>query len=430
VSGTTIFQTIILLAGAGSGITLARSLGPLGRGEFATAILWTGILVFIGDLGLGFSFSYHAGKHGETVNELWTLALLVGLVVGSSLALFGWIVVPEFVPALRGPARSGFGLALYSVPMVLTAGYQAYLLLGTGHVGAYNAIRTVAGISYVLLVLLFAALGWKSVDGFAITYVLAQLCALLVSTALIVKRLRPRVRFHRELIFPVFKYGIQTQMAGLASQVNLRADQAVMSLLLPAEALGQYAVAVTASGILSPLLSALSVVIMPRTMQTASLREGAILAAQYVKAACIVSVPIVALAVIILPWALPIVFGEQFGPASFCAQILMVAGLFSGINMVLNNSLRGLGRAGMPAIAEATGMIGTIALLCLLLPRLGIVGAAVTSLVAYATVTVLQFHFVARTADMGTAELATAPLDSSVVARARQLVQAFARRSI
>jgi O-antigen/teichoic acid export membrane protein len=48
--------------------------------------------------------------------------------------------------------------------------------------------------------------------------------------------------------------------------------------------------------------------------------------------------------------------------------------------------MRAIGRPGVPAIAEGIGLVATVALLLLLLPALGIVGAAIASLAAYSVV--------------------------------------------
>src|ERR1035437_8828361 len=69
--GTVICNLLILFCGILSGVTLARSLGPGGRGELATAFLWPNVLMLFGDLGLGFAFSYFVARERDKVSELW-----------------------------------------------------------------------------------------------------------------------------------------------------------------------------------------------------------------------------------------------------------------------------------------------------------------------------------------------------------------------
>jgi O-antigen/teichoic acid export membrane protein len=185
----------------------------------------------------------------------------------------------------------------------------------------------------------------------------------------------------------------------------------VMSLFLVSQQLGLYVVAVAVGGILGPLLNAVTIIVLPRTSHASSDAAGALLAARYVKGAVLVSLPALLLLIVLMPWALPAVFGIRYAPAVLSAQFLLVAALFQGVNGILGNSLRGLGRPGWPAISEAIGMVLTILILYALLPSLGILGAAIASLIAYACVAILQFAFVAKVGGLTPGELAKSPTD-------------------
>jgi O-antigen/teichoic acid export membrane protein len=426
--GTTIYQGIILLAGIGSGITLARSLGPEGRGELAIALLWPGILVLFGDFGLGFAFSYYAGKGKERMDDLWSLAIVSGLLSGGAIATIGWPLIPHFVRTLQGTARQELGWALLSVPIVLANGFQAYLLLGRGLVAEYNRIRIISALSYLVFVAGVALTYAASVHNFVLSYLLAQSCGLVLCTALTVNRFRPRFHLSASLFQKVFSYGIKTQVGSIAAQTNLRADQAIMSIILTPSQLGLYVVAVSISGVLSPLMSALAVVILPRTTHASSDVTGALIVARHVKLACLLSLPVLIVSVALMPWVLPAFFGRGYSGAILSARILVIAGLFQGLNAVLGNSLRGLGRPALPAVAEGIGMLVTLALLFLLLPRFGIVGAAIASFFAYLLVAVGEFALVARAGGMKISRLVFSPIDDPLIGRSRQLLRALTSR--
>jgi O-antigen/teichoic acid export membrane protein len=427
VGSTTIFQVAVLLCGMGSGIVLARSLGPAGRGELAIDLLWPGILALLGDLGLGFSFSYHAGKLRNEIHGLWTLAALTGLLAGTGISVIGWFVIPHFVPAIKGHAEN-FGLALLSVPMVLMSGYQAFLLLGTGFVADFNFVRLIVPGVNLILALSFAAIGWTSVRWFLTAYLLAQASGLILSGILIGRRYRPRFTFPRDLLRSVFFYGLKTHAGSIAAQANIRADQAYMSVVMTTSQLGLYVVAVSVGGILSPFLNAMAIVIMPRASHAVNDAQGAQLVARHVKLACLISAPVLLGSVVLMPWLLPAFFGVAYRPAVHSAQVLSFAALFQGVNAVLGNSLRSLGRPGPPAIAEAFGMVATIALLFLLLPVLGIMGAAIASLAAYALVGLLQFILLAKMAKVNILQLALTPIDFPIANRSRKALQQWVTR--
>jgi O-antigen/teichoic acid export membrane protein len=104
--------------------------------------------------------------------------------------------------------------------------------------------------------------------------------------------------------------------------------------------------------------------------------------------------------VVITPWLLPFIFGWKYGPSIFMSQILLVAIIFQGLILILNNGLCALGQPGKTAISQGVGLVVTIALLLWLLPLYGALGAAWTSLGVYFLVTCVQIFFVKRASSL------------------------------
>ena len=92
-----------------------------------------------------------------------------------------------------------------------------------------------------------------------------------------------------------------------------------------------------------------------------------------------------AVLLIMLPFIIPLLYTSRFRSSILPAEILIVATLLLGIGMVLGAGLRGMGRPEEVSKAEALAFGVTFVGLMVLLPRLGIVGAALTSLAAYGT---------------------------------------------
>jgi O-antigen/teichoic acid export membrane protein len=91
----------------------------------------------------------------------------------------------------------------------------------------------------------------------------------------------------------------------------------------------------------------------------------------------------------VTPQAIKILFGERFRVSIPAALVLLPAAGILGFNLVLQEGLRGLGRPYAVLRAELAGLVVTaIALLAMLRP-LGIMGAAIASLLGYSTVNVV-----------------------------------------
>ena len=79
------------------------------------------------------------------------------------------------------------------------------------------------------------------------------------------------------------------------------------------------------------------------------------------------------------------------------AVILVFAAGFSSLNEILESAMQGLGDTRGVLKAELIGLAGTGVLLLGLMPRFGIVGASVASLVAYAVLSWTLLVLLVRT---------------------------------
>jgi O-antigen/teichoic acid export membrane protein len=112
----------------------------------------------------------------------------------------------------------------------------------------------------------------------------------------------------------------------------------------------------------------------------------------------------IAAAVILLAVATPIgisaVFGHAFQSAVIPASILVVASGVNAFNGLVEELLRGYGRPAATLWAEGAAVVIGLPALLLLLPRAGLTGAAVASLVGYLTATTVLIVQSRRATDL------------------------------
>ena len=389
---TLLIMSVIGVAGLASGLIVARILGPEGRGEFATIVLWPSTLATFCDLGLGFSFSYLAGKNRDSIHGIWTLAWVFSLLIGGIVSLVAMVILPSVV-VLSDIALMGLRWNLATIPFMLLAGYLNYILLGAGYIVEFNFVRVCLSICNILFVTFLVAADRASIISFTVALILAQLASSLLAILLSVSCLHPTWHWRPDLMRPVFRYGIKVYISSLMGQANLRLDQLVMSVTVSPTQLGLYAVSVAISGMVSPLYSAVAIVVLPRVTQASSRLLGGKTALRYLWLIFIGGVPVTFILWFMMPLLLPLLFGDTYTPSILTAQILVIAAFFQGCMLMLGNSLRGLGSPGKEAISQGIGLLVTFGLLFLLLPVWGIMGAAIASLVAYCVVVLIQIVF-------------------------------------
>lgn len=185
-------------------------------------------------------------------------------------------------------------------------------------------------------------------------------------------------------------------MAGLLPNfLNQRLDQAFIAATLPASSLGLYATGAAFSFITVAVLGGVSAVLLPQLAARAESSSSSYLGC-VLRWTIVFDLIVTVLLISLIPWGLPLAFGEEFAPAIPIAMVLALAGGFLGINTVLSEGFRGLGKPQFASLAELSSLCLTIIGLLLVLKPFGIIGAALVSLVSYMSATTIMLFLLAR----------------------------------
>jgi len=395
----------ILLLGVLSGVLAARLLGPEARGELAVIILWPSAVVYIlGSLGLHDAATYFAARHPERLNAVFTVLQVLGLaqtVVFGALAYFllPWVLAghrPEVIALTR--------LFLLFLPAGFNSLYLLKLLQGRMLLRQYNLARVFVAAWYAALLVALYFLGRVSlpwiVGGQLVGYGLAALLHYYFVRA----GVGPVWEWDPSVIRPLLRYGVQAQFSIASAQLNFRLDQLVMSIWLPPAALGTYVVAVTLTSPLRALPLAIGTVTLPAAARESPAAARGVIG-QSLRTVGLLLVGSAAALYWLVPYLLPLFFGEAFAPAIAACRVLVVASVPLGFSLVLYDGLRALNKPQVPGYAELVGNGVTAALLAVLLPRYGILGAAYASLGAYTASLLFQLWYIHRRLRLSVREL-------------------------
>jgi lipopolysaccharide/colanic/teichoic acid biosynthesis glycosyltransferase len=184
----------------------------------------------------------------------------------------------------------------------------------------------------------------------------------------------------------IYMFGTRGQLGSLLSLFNLRLNFVFVAAIAGPAALGIYAVAAKYAEVLRVVPIAANWVLYPRFARSEAHvasassrwfipRAGAVTAG--------IALPLALAAGAIVPF----LFGQAFGGAVLPAQILLVGLAAEGAAGVMTAYLFARGRPGLNSLAAGTGLAMTLVLDVILIPRMGAVGAAIASSVAYLTTT-------------------------------------------
>jgi O-antigen/teichoic acid export membrane protein len=202
---------------------------------------------------------------------------------------------------------------------------------------------------------------------------------------------RPSAALGRQLA----GYGMRAQVGGIITQLNLRLDFVILSVIAGPAVLGIYAIASKFAELVKILGMALSYVLYPRFTKD-GLGDAVRRARRLLPKAVLLTVAVVAPLWLLAGLLIPTFYGSDFEPAVLPARIILLGLVLEGVGGVITGFLYGVGRPGLNSWAMAVGLVGTLALDLLLIPSFEATGAAVASAVAYLAASLALVWFFRR----------------------------------
>jgi O-antigen/teichoic acid export membrane protein len=362
-------------------LLLARALGPADRGTLAFVTVAALVAATIAGGGVGEATKVLAASRPQLRARL--LSNLAVLAVAGSAA--GVALTCGALAALPGARPDGVGaleLVLLGLGIVATAvavGGMCFLQ-GCGRFRAYTRIAAAAPWLYALLLVALWRIHGLTVAWAAGAWVVAQAAlglALAVASARGVGFSRPDPRLLRETV----AFGVRAWVGGVSHFLNARVDQLLLGMLATEAALGVYAVAVNASEVLFYLASATGTALVPAVARDGS-AAGPERTVRVFRAVALVTLAGVALAALIGPALLPLLFGDAYRASVGPFLLLLPSALGFAANAIFTNALLGRSLPALSSLGPAVAFTVGVVLDLVLIPRHGASGAAVAASVA------------------------------------------------
>jgi O-antigen/teichoic acid export membrane protein len=388
---TALGNTVIALLGLVTGILSARLLGPRGRGELAAIQNTPNVIATLAMVGMPDALAYFSARESEQASRYLGTASALSLAGSIPFMLVAYFAMPMLLQAQRWTIVTGARWYLLIAPIWAMAGMLPHAVRGTGDFDAWNAMRIMLPICGVWVLACSWISGHATAEFVASGYLVTYAILFAPWFWLIRRRIHGSLLPDFAKIRPMLGYGLPCLGTGLPQLLNLRLDQILMAALLVPRNLGLYVVAVSWSSAALPLLSSVGAAILPSVASAESRTVAIERFSQGVRMAFLLAVLSSTILLIATPFAIVRLFGAEYRPAIPAAQLLLPAAGLLGINFAFQESLRGLGFPYAALQAEFWGLLVTALALVALLPRLGILGAALASLFGYSTVTASLF---------------------------------------
>lgn len=395
-----------------TGIVIARTLGPQGRGDVAVLLLSPMLLVRLGGLNLGKASIYLVGQKKIPFSSAFWAALLASVSVGGILASLGLIAYgsPVGESIFEGMASREVVLALCLAPLLLYWDYLQDLQRATNHLAMYNwMVIQHFGVNLLLIVAL-AVFFDLSAMGAVVAYAIALSLSITTGFVSLLIAEKPFLDFEIVSIAASLRamaaYGSQIHLLTVVNFLGYRFDIFLVKGLLDSTAVGYYSVATNVAGMLWFLPDSVGVVLLPKLARMGSER-----AARFTPlVARTVLLAMLGMGLIAFVFASPVVtllYSAEFLPAVAPLRILLIGVVVFCLYKVFSRDLIARGKALLTSVAMGSCVIVAIGLNLILIPRLGIEGAAWTSTISYVVATLIIVVIYLRTSGVSVPGLLT-----------------------
>ena len=369
-------------AGLGASVVIARALGPAGRGLYAFPLALLAVVMAVSTLGLEHANIYLAGK-GVPVRDLWASGTRASVAIGATAC----IIVTSAYGLAGGDAFGGLpflwiAVTVAQVPLLLQILYRssALQLDGRAAVGATAAAMGAVVHAAVTLVLYANAMltpfrvliltavangtawGWVTLAGHRLGLIGA--------------------RSRWEDLRRALRFGVRAYGGLVFFFLLLRVDHLLVQRILGYRQLGLYALAVTLAELLWLVSDPFAVSVIAHQVRAAPGEERRLAFATARLGITFAGVASV-VAWVSAPYAVRTLYGDGFEGAVTPFRLLLPGVVALAAYRPLATALL---RQGRPMVATAFGLaalVGNVVANAVLLPSIGLVGAALSSSITY-----------------------------------------------
>ncbi|WP_162254065.1 lipopolysaccharide biosynthesis protein [Nocardioides sp. Soil774] len=375
-------------------VVVARVGGPDDVGAYALLRMLPGLVGVMAVAGLPGAMAFFLAEPRRHRTALWPSVFVV-LAAGAALGTLAWVLISPLLKHALFPHDSllvvaAAGLTV-ATQLVLTVGKTS--LQGLQDRRGGDIVIAAEEIAFLPCYLLPLLLGVQGTTAIIVGLLLADVVVAVEAWRRVAHRLgwrrlraarsaRRRAGPDRQLVGQLVVYGLRGQVGGIITLLNLRVDFVILGAVAGPAVLGIYAVASKYAELLRMPGTALTWVCYPRLAATDE--ETAARIARRLVAPTLATIGLAAVPLWLVAGPVTrLLYGTEFDSAVAPARVLLAGMLLAGTAGVASGYLYGRGRPGLNSVAMAFGLVTTVGLDLVLIPRFQAMGAAVASTASY-----------------------------------------------
>ncbi len=396
VTGTLATRVLTMGFGLITGIITARALGPENRGVFALAALFPASLVTLSKLGQSQATIYFIRKEKADVSQVVSNVVYIALAVGV-LLIMGALLLRETIlaTALRGVPVWCLTVVLPLIPILLLESYLYGLLQATDRFRVYNTrlfLEAVGTLTCMAIALLWFKFGLAGALGVAVG-VRTVMTSWVLWT---VNRGSPlRLRFDTALFRRMIRYGLKSHIQIIASHFHFKAGVYLVAYFMTPAHVAFFAIAERLAEHIMYVPQALGVALFPRLTGTNVERAHA-MTARACRQNLVVTGTIAFSLAVLGRWLITTWYGADYEPAADPLPYVAWGIVMMSLYVLLSRNFTSRNKQQVNILAGYVALAGNLVLNVVLIPRHGIIGAAMATAISYTVSALILLAFFLR----------------------------------
>ncbi len=388
----------LMLLGFLISIIIARSLGPEIQGKYALFILTPTLLYNLGNLGIGSSTVYLLNNEKEKQYSYLKFILKLTLVMALVNTIIGTIIAVIYFN-FASINFSSYELIVVSLltPILLINNIMLFIFQALKRFDLFSFNSVLPKLIQIFLLLIVICFFNNNLILSLLIFISSNFLSLMYAL-FVLKKILKRIPKTYEKINKkmVLTYGLKTHLANTITLVNYRLDQLLIGFFINSYSVGIYNVAVIIVEKVWSLTNPLITVLFPEMASMKNLNERKEITCKITRILNFFNMFIGVGFLIVMKPLIILSFGQEYESAILIANILLIGILAMNIDKVLSNDIASLGKPEINMRITNMTFVLNLLLALILLPKFGLIGAAIATTSSYFITLLLKIKAYAK----------------------------------
>jgi len=383
-----------------AGVVLARWLGPHDRGILALVLILPSTAVTLVKLGVPQSCVYFINRENWPAATVASNVAGLALVLGTGVAALAWLTRDLLLSTiLQGVPPWALALALVRIPLLLIDDYLFGVLQAVGRFSLYNR-RLLVG-ELVRITAIFIAMVGLDMGLYAAVMIHTVVNVVIVSWLLfsVWREIRFTLRIRSDLLWSQLAFGFRSYVQTLTQHMLLRIDIYMVAYYLGPIETAFYSLALRFTEMVLEIPHAIGIVLYPR-LASLPAEEIYRLTAQTCRRTLLLTGVFAAGLAAFGPWVIRLWYGADYAPAGDPLLWAAIGVIAMSVYVIVTRAFTSQNRQRVNIATGLPALVLNIGLNSVLIPQMGIVGAALATAISYAIASTLLVIFFAREAQL------------------------------